>query len=254
MRRRLLFFLFCILWLAFPQGVLAEGEGVRPMVQTVMPVDEYRGLVHLGLLETEVNDNGDMSQSVRDVMPAIAQIRVGNFWGSGAILEIGEDDLLLVTNRHVLAHQADMAYVRFYSGASGASREMVWSDRYDLGFVRIDISGWPYEDRRKLRFVNTDSAENLSKGDDIFLVGSTDGVACNVYVGTVADPWYYFEEFDSYMIYNYCKAKGGMSGGGTFDEHGHYIGMVTGGYDDETASLPLSIILEEKDRLFGTNR
>ena len=55
------------------------------------------------------------------------------------------------------------------------------------------------------------------------------------------------------MIYNYCKAKGGMSGGGTFDEHGHYIGMVTGGYDDETASLPLSIILEERDRLFGTN-
>lgn len=231
---------------------MAEGEGVRPMVQTVTPADEYRGLVHLGLLGTEVNDNGDMSQSVRDVMPAIVQIRVGNFWGSGVILEIGEDDLLLVTNRHVLDHPSDMAYVRFYSGASGASRDMVCSDRYDLGFIRMDISDWSYEERRKLRFVNTDSEEQLGRGDDIFLVGSTDGVACNVYVGTVADPWYYFEEFGSHMIYNYCKAKGGMSGGGTFDEHGHYVGMVTGGYDDETASLPLATILEERERLRGT--
>ena len=80
-------------------------------------------------------------------------------------------------------------------------------------------------------------------------MGSTDGVACNIYEGMVADPWYYFDEFGSYMIYNYCKAKAGMSGGGTYDEHGHCVGMITGGHDEETASLPVQNILEEWNKL-----
>ena len=54
-----------------------------------------------------------------------------------------------------------------------------------------------------------------------------------------------------YMIYNYCKAKAGMSGGGTYDEHGHCIGMITGGLADETASLPMQSIREEWERYAG---
>ena len=42
-----------------------------------------------------------------------------------------------------------------------------------------------------------------------------------------------------------------MSGGGTYDEHGHCIGMITGGLADETASLPMKSIREEWERYAG---
>jgi len=212
------------------------------------------GLVHLGLLRTEDNYSGNMSQSIQNVMPAVVQIRTGNLLGSGMILEVGEDTALIVSNRHQLAGQ-EFSVIKMYNGAEVSGRRLYLSSEYDLGFVMADISRLSYESRGRLRSISVSGScnERLDRGTEIFLVGSTDGVACNIYEGIVADPLYYFDEFGSYMIYNYCKAKAGMSGGGTFDEHGHCVGMITGGHDDETASLPVQNILEEWNKLEGRN-
>ncbi len=221
-----------------------------PLIQTTTPQDEYEGLVHLGLLRTPENYNGDMSQSIRNVMPAVVQIRTGRFLGSGIILEIGEDTLLIASNRHQLQSQ-EYSLIRLYNGEEVAARRVYLSDTYDLGFALADISGLAYEERRQLCAVSMRETceDGLIRGTEMFLIGSADGVACNIYEGTVVDPWYYFEEFGSYMIYNYCKAKAGMSGGGTFDEHGHCIGMITGGFEQETASLPMACIREEWEKV-----
>lgn len=228
----------------------APEEAIGPLIQTTTLQDEYEGLVHLGLLRTQENYNGDMAQSIRDVMPAVVQIQTGRFLGSGVILEIREDTLLIVSNRHQLQSQ-DFSLIRLYHGAEVSAKRIYLSDVYDLGFALADISGLPYEERELLRSVSMreDCEEGLRRGTEMFLIGSADGVACNIYEGTVVDPWYYFEEFGSYMIYNYCKAKAGMSGGGTFDEHGHCIGMITGGFEQETASLPMKCIREEWEKV-----
>lgn len=244
-----IFCLFGIFCVPMPRA-RAKEEELGPLIQTTTPEEEYRGLVHLGLLQTQDNYSGNMAQSVSNVLPTVVQLRTGNLLGSGMILEIGEDTALIVSNRHQLAGQ-EFSAVRFYNGAEVSGRRIYLSGEYDLGFVLADISQIPYERRSQLRSVSVEGScnERLERGTEIFLVGSTDGVACNIYEGIVADPWYYFDEFGSYMIYNYCKAKAGMSGGGTYDEHGHCVGMITGGHDEETASLPVQNILEEWNKL-----
>ncbi len=229
-----------------PIQVCAREEELGPLVQTTTPEDEWLGLVHLKLLGAAENYNGDVSQSIRNSMPTVVQIRTGNYLGSGIILEIREDTLVIASNRHQLAGQ-EFSSIKLYNGVEVAGRRIYLSDSIDVGFVLADISQLSYERRAKLRSVAVREGcnEQLAKGNEIFMIGSTDGVASNIYEGIVADPWYYFDEFGSHMIYNYCKAKPGMSGGGTYDEHGHCVGMITGGHDDETASLPMKSILNE---------
>lgn len=217
-----------------------------PLIQTTTQEEEYSALVHLELLQTPVNENGDMAQSVQNVLPSVVKLQTGSFSGSGIILEVRKDSLLIASNRHQIQNR-EFSTVKLYNGETVSGRCVFLSDTYDLGFLEADISRLSYEERGGLRAVAMSQAcENaLARGTPMFFVGSTDGVACNIYEGTIADPWYYFDEFGSYMIYNYCKAKAGMSGGGTYDEHGHCIGMITGGVDEETASLPMRSILEE---------
>lgn len=224
----------------------ASEESLGHLVQATTPEEEYFALVHLQLLYTRVNDNGDMAQSVQNVLPSVVRLQTGNFSGSGIILEIREDTLLIASNKHQLKNQ-EFSTVQLYNGETVSGRCVYLSGQYDLGFLEADISRLSYEKRGQLRCISvSDSCEDaLKRGTDMFFVGSTDGVACNIYEGTIADPWYYFDEFGSYMIYNYCKAKAGMSGGGTYDEHGHCIGMITGGIEGETASLPMQSIREE---------
>ena len=233
----------------------AENEGGElktPLIQATTLKEEYEGLVHLNLLTSPENYSGDIAQSIRNVLPTVVRIRTGEYLGSGIILQIDENSLLIASNRHQLQGR-DFSSVTLYNGEEASGRLVFLSENYDLGFLEVDITRLPYEKREELRSIvcSKDCEEALRQGDAMFFVGSADGVACNIAEGKIGDPWYYFDEFASYMIYNYCKAKAGMSGGGTYDEHGHCIGMITGGLADETASLPMQSIREEWERYAG---
>jgi len=237
--------LFLLFWSRTAYAECAPNPDLGPLLQTTNDADEYRGLVKLDLLCTEEAPDGNVSKASQNVMPSVVQIKEGNYWGSGCILDIGDDYVILVSNKHLLIHR-NYSAVYFYNGKMGLGKALWLSPTADLGFAKVDISDWSYEDRRKLRKIriNDRSASNLKRGDRIFMIGSSDGVACNVSHGTVANPLYYVAEFGSDMVYNYCKAKPGMSGGGTFNEYGHYIGMITGGAQDETVSVPVRMIEE----------
>ncbi len=228
------------------------GELKVPLIQATTLKEEYEGLVHLNLLASPENYSGDIAQSIRNVLPTVVRIRTGEYLGSGIILQIDENSLLIASNRHQLQSR-DFSSVTLYNGEEASGRLVFLSENYDLGFLEVDITRIPYEKREELRSIvcSMDCEEALRQGDAMFFVGSADGVACNIAEGKIGDPWYYFDEFASYMIYNYCKAKAGMSGGGTYDEHGHCIGMITGGLADETASLPMKSIREEWERYAG---
>lgn len=237
----------------FPvEKVYAAEEVLGPLIQTTNPREEYLGLVHLELLQTEKNINGSVEQSIQNVIPSVVRIQTGNFIGSGIILEIEEDTLLIASNRHQLIHQ-EFSGIELYNDEVVSGKRIYLSEKYDLGFLIADISNLSYESRSELRCIRMEEERKdaLVSGAQMFHVGSTDGVARNIYQGMIADTSYYFDEFDSFMIYNYCEAKAGMSGGGTYDSHGYCIGMLTGGYQDESASLPMKYIREEWEMLKG---
>jgi len=224
----------------------------RPLIQTTSSKDEYQGLLHLGLLQTDTLYEENVERAIEAVKPCIVMIDTGEYYGSGIIIAMEDDAVYVVSNKHLL-NRSDKPAVTFSNKKMAVGTLLGCSDEYDIGVVKVDIFGMLYSDWAQIRYANVNEVyfEDLKAGDMMFLVGSTDGVAQDVYQGTVLNPSEFFAEFSSYMIHNNCYGKKGMSGGGTFDAYGYLIGMTTGGLEDESASLPLDIILQEYTNIIG---
>lgn len=224
--------------------VSAARTGPRHLIQATSYEDEYTGLLELGMLTVEPLETGVTADAVALVRPCIVRLRTGALTGSGIIVRLEKDTAIIASNRHQLS-AGKYSAVTLWDGRQIRGVRTFVSSKYDLGFIEADISKISYEKRKELRIICPGDSNVVAAGDRMFLTGSADGVAANVYEGSVADPMYYFPEFGSYMVYGHCRAKAGMSGGGAFDMSGRCIGMITGGVDDDTASLPIDFVEEE---------
>lgn len=223
------------------------------LIQTVSDKEEYEGMLHLGLFRTAASKN--MEEAIANVKSSVTEIQIGDYRGSGSIFSMDETYLYVTTSKHLLIYGVE-AQVTFYQGNTFTGEVLGVSTEADMGVIRVKAEYIPIHILRNLRYVatNPERSQNLEAGEEMFLVGSADGVAKNFYMGVVANPWEYFPEFGSFMIRNFCEGKPGMSGSGTFDQKGIYIGMLTGGSGEETASIPLSVMLEEYEKILdGTS-
>lgn len=244
----ILTFLLCL----FGAGRAQAGESGGHLIQTTTEKEEKQALLNLKLLDAEAGMEENVQKAEQENRPCVVRISMGAFYGSGVILDIAEDGVVIATNKHVLQY-GDTGRVAFEKGFEAEGRVWAVSGSYDVGFLTVPWEELSVEEFRRLRKVAVSRAcgEELAYGDEIFIIGSEDAAADCAYEGSVIDAWWYIEDFGSYMIYTDCYGKPGMSGGGTFDAHGHYIGMLTGGNGENTASLPLNVILEEYERLSG---
>lgn len=197
--------------------------------------------------ETSISPTGHWTEAAEYVKPAICRIKVSNYWGSGIIWNIENDHVYVMANKHIL-EKSNIGYVAFYNGLGEAGMIKTVSAQFDIGIIDVDISKWTDEQKSKIKMVNIleECAANLSEGSEIFMIGSADGVASNISNGSVGNPWYYYEYLDSTYVYAYCRAKPGMSGGGCFDNHGHLVGIISGGNEntEETLCIPVQMLLE----------
>ena len=181
----------------------------------------------------------------------IVQINMGAYYGSGVIWDLQDENIIIVSNKHLLQNGQN-GLVTFGNGVSTEGIVLGVSDTLDIGFMQVPLLSLEREDWLSLRFAdkNLENYELLLPGDEIFVIGSATGTGQDYYEGTVGNVSYYFPEFETDMLYGYCEAVQGMSGGGTFDKEGHFIGMLTAGTENgEIASLPLKTMLEEYEKL-----
>lgn len=244
-------FLFVLLFLSTKEVSFAQEESSpilcdRALIQGITEESEWEGMVELGLLETEKLDFPDVRDAIDNVKSTAVKLKVDGYGGSGSIFEIEKERIIIVSNKHVLMYDSEVE-VTLPMDVVCTGYVIGLSQQYDVGFIEVSLKDIPYMVRKELRKVRLDleKAENLEYGEEIFILGSADGRARNRNAGVVADPWEYIPQFNTYMIHTYCTGKPGMSGGGTFDSYGNFVGMITGGRGDETVSLPLSIIYEE---------
>lgn len=181
----------------------------------------------------------------KKVLPGIVGIRVGQYRGNGCILHKDEEKVILVTTRHLLDNGDDVD-VTFYDKSKVKGQVIFLSDQHDAGFVCIAAEQLTKETYKKIRAVKYRERQYKKlKQNDKMQYGIMDhNDIVSVKQGKIGNPNWYVEEFGDYMLYNYCEAVPGMSGCGAFDEHGNYIGMLIGGYDNESACLPVNTILE----------
>lgn len=220
----------------------------RPLIQTTTFRDEYEGMVSYGGTYIRALDYADIEEAYERVKSGIVKINTSRLHGSGVIWELNEAEIVIASSAHLLTDWDTDSYIMFGNGTIVSGEIMLLSESYDLGFLKIGIDELTYEELVGCRQVGREviAYETLQDGDAVFSVGSSDGVALDRYEATVASAHWYIKEFDSYMLYCFGYAKPGMSGGGTFDTYGNFLGMLSGGTGGgETVSLPVTVMKKE---------
>lgn len=178
---------------------------------------------------------------------AMVQITSGARLGSGIILSMDEKWIVIATAAHVL-DVAEETDVLFADGLRIKGDKSWTANGVDLGFVCVAADRILEEglDQYCYAAVDREAYEGLRCGDGLIVMGSIDGVAANAYEGKIQEPWIYVEDFAQYMLTGKVYVKDGMSGGGVFDQQGHFIGILSGTNEtDEIAAVPLNVILAQ---------
>lgn len=235
--------------------VLLLLAGCGCSTQTALPPEEPGGQAveeHVisvaPLLIWEDPDNENLAGMLqRECSGMMVQLEAGQYLGSGVIYSTDENTLVIVTASHVLADAGGSVKVTFVDGWVAESDDCLLWERSDLAVVRLATEQIPEERWKEYRLVNVDrdAYDKLQEGDGCIVMGSRSGVGEEAYEGTVLEPWIYMEDYGHYMIWVKAYGKPGMSGGGLFDQQGHFLGILSGiGEDDEWAVVPLALLLE----------
>lgn len=179
------------------------------------------------------------------VRRSVVKVAVSDAAGSGIIWEINDDNIIIVSNRHLLMKNV-AAEVTFCSSETINARIMGYSQQYDVGFLYIATADIPqkllkeiYEtvplqynverDEDRASFIAEHAGDevlqigaDLENGDMPFFMGTIKGIS-------------FLPLFNTQVLETACYAKAGMSGGGVFDSFGRFLGMISGGEVPEDA-------------------
>ncbi len=268
---RRLYILVCVSVLALMPRSAVYAQETRDvsepphLIQTVTEKDIYDGMLELGLLENKVLDEPDSRKAYENTAGCIVSVNMGKAYGSGVVWDMTPERVIIVTNKHVLEYwNKFISYVCFPQGYYLDAQILGISEDHDIGFLSIDVSAFEYSELETLCYVKKDMGayEKMKSGDEIYCLGTelnkdvndktfipSADTADNFYIGNVGDMERYIDEFGETMIYGLGYARAGMSGGGTFDAKGNFIGMISGGTTNgETASVPLPVIMQEYEK------
>ena len=232
-----------VLWTAGTGG----GAGVKP--ENTL---EITNRIPAGWTGKEEN----IDKAVLENQAAVVRVMQENRYGSGVLWSVEKDRLIVATNWHVLAEsewtEGDPAVLsangslRFVDGSEAAFQLLFYDATCDVAFLETELTQLSEQTRERIRLVSTQEMcyQSLKKGDEIGIVGAGgDGELVTV-TGSVIEKSWFLSDFGMEMLYLDGAVKPGMSGGGIFDAHGHYVGMLTGGTKEECAGVPFPVLKE----------
>lgn len=246
---------FCLIFIAF-----LYQKPLCSLAHAPTAADVYSDMVEGGLNVSGYLAEEDAQAAYSNIRPTVVAIHAAGMFGSGSIWEMSEDRIIIITNYHVISEwinlgaddNSEVANVIVYTGRVTMAELLGYDSEMDVAFLSVDISQIPANELIKLRAVRRDenAFDELKKGDGIIAVKSVhnivmsaysdkynlDGmdtdVATEGYLGTIMNTDIYVTDMNMNMLYANCYAESGMSGGGAFDTKGNYIGMLTGGSDN----------------------
>ena len=191
------------------------------------------------------NQSVNCKITTQDIYHSMVRIQDGNYYGNGSILSKEDHTLIIITTKHLLENN-DQPIVTFYNGETVSADILYVSETHDIGFIVVSTNNILEDTLASICCIqyNQRTYQKLKQDDTMQYGVLNEDNSFAMKKGTVGNPSWYVEEFNDYMIYNYCEAIPGMSGCGTFDQNGNYIGMLIGGLYNESASLPMPVIMQ----------
>ena len=189
-------------------------------------------------------------------------------FGSGTIYKIDDDNIYILTNRHVVM---DSEVIQVYFKGNGEkvyARLLSYDDMVDLAVILVKRSD--VKDASSLTECKFGLASEAKVGQFALTVGSPldfelEGAVCfgiiskkDVYLEDDIDYDGKYEYFNKFIQVD-ASINSGNSGGPLFDMNGHVIGINTAKYDSSIAdnlgfSIPSDIVFCVIDRLENASK
>ena len=190
----------------------------------------------------------DVSEIVEEVMPSIVSITSktlvssGNFGpsffndntqqqyaegaGSGIIISKTDDELLILTNNHVVDGAEELS-IQFVNEKSVDARIKGTSERKDVAIVSVKLSDLDNETLSSIKIATIGDSSKLKVGNGIIAIGNALGYGQSVTTGVVSalNREVTIDNISTKMILIDAAINGGNSGGALLNSAGEVVGI-----------------------------
>jgi serine protease Do len=187
--------------------------------------------------------SSDVSEVVEQVMPAMVSIinnytETTNFWGrvysedleasgSGIIVADSDDELLIVTNNHVV-EDANSLEITFIDGSTAEAKIKGTDSDMDLAVVAVDKNDLSDETKAAITVASLGDSDDLKLGEPVIAIGNALGYGQSVTNGIVSALDREIEMDDGstgVFIQTNAAINPGNSGGALLNIKGEVIGI-----------------------------
>ena len=213
------------------------------------------------------NIEEDIEASIERIKPAVVHVyyysNFATYWGSGFIVKITDDEIIVCTNQHVVKDRSTVR-IDFCDGTEVNGKVVATSVTPDVAFVRIDRKDVPEVLVANLKTVhiNLNYYKTISSqprfGMGMYVINS-DGSEMFTRYGYIVRKsgklGQYFENFDYPVMEVSVQLTPGVSGSAIIDAHCNLLCMATFYWDHdgtrEYYGVSLEDILDFYEKVFG---
>ena len=261
-------------------GLIIAGSFVILILVSFIIALHNVGLLKIGVLEklgptkkaeltyTETNNKikegiyiTDVSEIVEEVMPSIVAItsktlvKSGSFGpfynnteqyatgaGSGIIISKTDDELLILTNNHVIEDAEELS-VQFVNEKSVDAKVKGTSERRDIAVIAIKMKDLDEETINAIKIATLGNSDELKVGNGIIAIGNALGYGQSVTTGVVSalNRNVTIDNVTTKMIQIDAAINGGNSGGALLNNKGEVVGINSAKYSSKSTSSSASI-------------
>ncbi len=203
----------------------------------------------------------DVSEVVENVMPSIVaitsktQISAGDFGpsyfrgkeyaegaGSGVIISKTDNDIMILTNNHVVEGAEELS-VQFINEKSYDASIVGTSDKKDIAIISVPISSIDSTTLESIKIASLGDSEKLKVGNGIIAIGNALGYGQSVTTGVVSavNREVEADDYTNKMIQIDAAINGGNSGGALLNSKGEVVGINSLKYSSNTTTSTASI-------------
>lgn len=205
----------------------------------------------------------DVSEIVEEVMPSIVAITsktlvksgyYGPFYnygnsntyatgaGSGIIISKTDNELLILTNNHVI-EDADELSVQFVNGKSVDATVKGTSETRDVAVIAVKMKDLDNETISAIKIATLGNSDELKVGNGIIAIGNALGYGQSVTTGVVSalNREVTIDNVTNKMIQIDAAINGGNSGGALLNNKGEVVGINSAKYSSSVTSSSASI-------------
>lgn len=257
-------------------GVNAVGSRMlQPSSETEGGTESHQGTENMqstkAVSAVPVSTGNDVSGIVEKVMPSVVAINNTTVYtqedwffgkqqyevpgsGSGIIAKQSDEELLIITNNHVVADSSQLS-VAFIDGTSVKAAVKGTDSDSDLAVVAVQLSDIPAETMSKIQTAELGDSDSLKMGQGVVAIGNALGQGQSVTVGYISmlDRVVNIGGVERTLLQIDAAINPGNSGGALLNMNGEVIGINAAKYADTKVegigyAIPISFakdIIEE---------